>query len=302
MKKRKSAMDPKPPQPRSTYLEFNYNAEIFAFGKRLNEDFDKDLLQQAFVQRSYIVAEEENQKKLGIEEPNISLNDNTEFAQIGESLISDYIRRYLRTVYPRFPEEGISSVSDYLISDEVLAKISKSLGTTDIILTSEHPPSTETLANVLKAVVFALEQSSGIDRAHLFIRDFIITYLSEHDINDLWEIKNPENVLASILEKEGRGPAEPRMIGEAGKTTILAAFRVGLYSDRKLIGLGFGESINIAKEMAALDALKRLFNTTERAKPIPFNLSLPSNKKEPFANLSIQDWCEKNITKLVETK
>uniref|UniRef100_A0A1B6ESP8 Large ribosomal subunit protein mL44 n=2 Tax=Cuerna arida TaxID=1464854 RepID=A0A1B6ESP8_9HEMI len=292
-------MEPQPPQPRNTYVEWNYNSELFAFGKRLGEDFNKEFLQQAFVERSYIISEEEKQKKVGIEEPKILLADNREYAEAGESIISEYSKRYLRTVYPRFPEEGICSVSDYLLSDDVLADIAKNIGTSDLILTPDHPPSAKTLANVLKALVYALNLSSGEDRANMFVRDFIITYLSGKDINELWSIKNPENVLASILEREGKHSVEPRLTGEAGKNTILSAFQVGLYCNKELVGLGFGESISVAKETAAMDALKRLFHTTERAKPIPFDLVLSSDKKEPFANISIEDWCEKNVKAMV---
>lgn len=299
LKKRKDAMDPQPPSPRNTFAEWNYNSELFAFGKRLGEDFNKDILQQAFVERSYIIMEEEKQKKVGIEDPKILLKDNREFAAMGESMITKYSKRYLRTVYPRFPEEGICSICEYLVSDDVLADISMHLGIRDLILTPEYPPSNPTLANAFKAVICALEQSSSQDRANLFIRDFVITYLSGKDINELWKIKDAEHVLASILLKEGRSPAEPRLVGEAGKNTILAAFRVGLYSDKELIGMGFGETIPVAKEIAVLDALKRMFQTTERAKPIPFDLVLPSSENNPFANVSIQDWCEKNVNTLV---
>ncbi|XP_046663674.1 39S ribosomal protein L44, mitochondrial [Homalodisca vitripennis] len=299
MKRRKDKMDPQPPHPRNTYAEWNYNSELFAFGKRLGEDFNKEFLQQAFVERSYIISEEEKQKKVGIEEPQILLKDNREYAEKGEYIIAEYSKRYLRTVYPRFPEEGICSVSDYLLSDDVLADISIHIGTSDLILTPDYPPSDKTLANVLKAVVYALSLSSGEDKASIFVRDFIITYLSGKDINELWSIKNPESVLASILEREGKSSVEPRLTGEAGKNTILSAFQVGLYCNKELVGMGFGESIPVAKEVAAMDALKRLFHTTERAKPIPFDLVLASDKKEPFANISIEDWCEKNIKSMV---
>jgi large subunit ribosomal protein L44 len=293
------AMEPIPPQPRNTYPEWNYNAELFAFGKRLGEDFNKEVLQQAFVERSYIVMEEEKQKKVGIENPKIILNDNVEFAKKGELLVANYVKRYLRVVYPKFPEEGICSLADYLLSDDVLADISKNIGTSDLILTSDNIPTAKSLSNVLKAVIHALELSSGEERACAFIRDFIITYLSGKDINELWKLNNPESVLAQILQREGRSPVEPRIIGDAGKGTILAAYQVGLYCDKQLIGKGFGESITIAKEMAAIDALKRLFQTTERARPIPFDLVLKTDSSEPFANLSIQDWCEKNLQSLV---
>lgn len=298
MRKRLEAMDPQP-NPRNLYAEWNYNSELFAFGKRLNEEFNKEHLQRAFIERSYIVMEEEKQKKVGIDDPQVLLKDNSEFVKKGESFILEFCKRYLRLVYPRYPEEGISAVSEYLISDDVLADISKNLGTTDLILTSEYPPNITTLANVLKAIVIALEESSGTEQAYLFVRDFVISYLSGKDINELWVIHNPENLLSSILKREGRPSVEARLVGDAGRNTILASFQVGLYSCKELIGIGVGESITVAKEMAALNALKRLFQTTECCKPIPFDLKLSAERKEPFANISIQDWCEKNVHDLM---
>lgn len=85
----------------------NYHAELFAFGKRLGEEFREDLLQCAFTHRSYIVQEEMKQKEVGIEDPKLSLEDNQELARRGETLMSEYLKYHLRVALPRFPEEGI---------------------------------------------------------------------------------------------------------------------------------------------------------------------------------------------------
>lgn len=85
----------------------NYHAELFAFGKRLGEEFQKDLLQRAFTHRSYIVQEEMRQKEVGIEDPKLSLEDNQELNRRGEMLMSAYLKCHLRVALPRFPEEGI---------------------------------------------------------------------------------------------------------------------------------------------------------------------------------------------------
>lgn len=85
----------------------NYDTEIYAFSKRLGEKFDKDLLQQALTERSYIIREEERQKSVGIEQPNIDLADNRELVTKGSDFIDDIVKRYLRTVLPKLPEEGI---------------------------------------------------------------------------------------------------------------------------------------------------------------------------------------------------
>lgn len=129
-------MGPQEPINRTTFLEWNYNAELFAFGQRLNETFNPKLLQQAFVHRSFIVQEELKQEKIGIENPDTNLVDNKELAQDGEKIISDYVEAFVGTHLPAFPMEGVWAVRDYLLSDELLADVSKHLGTTELILSA----------------------------------------------------------------------------------------------------------------------------------------------------------------------
>jgi hypothetical protein len=47
------------------------------------------------------------QKEVGIEDPELSLEDNQELARRGETLMSEYLKYHLRVALPRFPEEGI---------------------------------------------------------------------------------------------------------------------------------------------------------------------------------------------------
>lgn len=80
LKRREEKNGGKVTNPRNTYLEWNLEAELFAFGKRLNEDFDPDLLLQAFTDRSYVIKEELKQKELNID---IKMKDNKELAEEG---------------------------------------------------------------------------------------------------------------------------------------------------------------------------------------------------------------------------
>jgi len=88
-------------------LSRNYDTEIYAFSKRLGEEFNNDLLLQALTERSYIIREEERQKNVGIEQPTLNLSDNKELVSKGSDFIDDIVKRYLRTVLPKLPEEGI---------------------------------------------------------------------------------------------------------------------------------------------------------------------------------------------------
>lgn len=293
-------MGPQPLQRRSTFLEWNYHAELFAFGKRLGEEFRKDLLQRAFTHRSYIVQEEMKQKEVGIEEPNLSLEDNQDLARRGETLMSEYLKCHLRVALPRFPEEGICAVHDYLMSTETLAHVSRHLGTSDIILSSDFPVEEVTLATTLKSVVGALAESSGENRAREFVRDFVLTQLAGKDVNEFWEVKDPMVTLTDILKRDGRSEPEPRLVNECGRNTILASYQVAVYSDKQFIGIGYGESVFTAVEMAARDALKRLFHTTENMKPIPFTLDVGAMSNVEFRqNVSVNDWTNAKVQNVV---
>lgn len=63
--RRRKQIGPEPEQPRSSYLEWNYEAEIFAFGNRLGEKFDRNLLVKALTQREYANLQEIKAQQTG---------------------------------------------------------------------------------------------------------------------------------------------------------------------------------------------------------------------------------------------
>ena len=68
--------------------------------------------------------------------------------------------------------------------------------------------------------------------------------------------------------------------------------------------VGIGENVETAQEMAALDALKRLFLTDDAMKALPFGRQLkPLEEKmiqcEKQPNMSISDWTSDKFSHLV---
>lgn len=129
-------MGPEPPVIRSTFTDWNWNSELFAFSKRLHEEFNPQLLQEAFTHRSYIIQQEKKQEELGIENPVTNLKDNSELARNGDGLLSTYVDMFISSQLTRLPRVGVESMRDYLLSDEVLANISTHIGTKDLILSA----------------------------------------------------------------------------------------------------------------------------------------------------------------------
>ncbi|XP_063368541.1 large ribosomal subunit protein mL44 [Cydia amplana] len=268
LKRREKKQGGKITHPRNTFLEWNLEAELYAFGKRLNEDFDSDLLLQAFTDRSYVIKEEMKQKEM---EFKLEMKDNRKLAEEGEKFIRHYIQLYLEAALPKFPLEGVAGVRQHLTSEDTLANVSLHLGTKDIILAAEYPVDKHTLATAFKAIVGALLQSCGEEKAAHFVRDFVITQLQGQDVNEYWHIEDPWAMLTGLLKNQ-EAEVEPRLIGEVGTNTLLACYRVGLYVDKRMISAGFGENVSTAKEMAAREALKKVFGTEDHMNPINFQL------------------------------
>lgn len=127
LKNRRDQIGPEPPSPRSSYLEFNYDAEIFAFGKRLGEEFNEDLLRQALIQKSYV------NKMKDSENPDQSIKDNSELEEEGGRFISEYIKEQFSGKYAT---EIVNSLHQYLTTESMLSHVALHIGLKDIVLTA----------------------------------------------------------------------------------------------------------------------------------------------------------------------
>lgn len=122
------------------------------------------------------------------------------------------------------------------------------------------------MAVTLYAIVGALAESQSdgnLNRPYNFVRDFICTQLNQIDVNDLWRIEKPFELLQEVCAKENIKTLEPRIIGETGKNTILATCHIGIYDadTKKLLGTGFGETYSNGIEVASINALSKIFGT-----------------------------------------
>ncbi|EFA05348.1 large ribosomal subunit protein mL44 [Tribolium castaneum] len=250
LKRRMDQVGPEAPTPRSSYLEWNYEAEIFAFGKRLREEFDRKVLKQALTHRSYVTREEDKAKEKGLEFETIECNH--QLIKQGGALISQCVRNELGGKYPK---DVVEALHGHLTTVDMLAHVGLHLGLKDIVQTAEFPVENETLADTFKAVVAALEVSQGQERVQLFVKDFLLSQLNGKDVYDVWAPDSPLDYLRSLLPKQ---EIESRLCNKSAVNTILANYQVGLYCNKKLLGLGWGESVEIAKDTAALDAIQRL--------------------------------------------
>lgn len=120
-------------------------------------------------------------------------------------------------------------------------------------------PSEPVLSQALKAVAGAIAKESGERNAEKFVIDFIMTYLHDKHIFELWEIPDVRKALTKILSNEALPNYESRLLRSTAMHTIESCFQVGLFVNKQLFGSGSGETVEIAEEMAAYDCLSRMF-------------------------------------------
>jgi len=253
---------------RSSFTDWNYQAEIKAFQARIGEKFDKALLARAFVTESHVKMEMKKQEELGVE-VSTGLLDNTKLASDGLIIITDALGSWLRGALPLLPEEGIEAVINYLTTETMMADIAFHLGMRELVLSEEYPPSANTLCSSLQALIAALATTDK-EKANLFVTDIIATQIAGKDINEIWSLVDPMGILTKILTGSGLPAPESRLMWQTGPGTILSNHMVGIFCDKEIIGESSGETLDIAEEMAARDALRNIFNTHEARAPLPF--------------------------------
>jgi len=269
---------------RSDYVDWNYNAELVAFQARLGEKFDDSKLRDAFISSDYFDAEKERQRDLEI---TTDFCSNIQLAESGRKVIEESLRGYLRWAMPFLPEEGVDAFTHFLMQKKLLAHVSFHIGTMDLILSEEYPPNQDNMATTFEAIIGAMEDK---ERAQRLVLDLVAIQLQGEDLSEIWDIADPMSTLASVLSNEKRGEPEARLLWVSGKETLLACYHVGIYSDKELIGQAPGETALIAEEMAARDALRKLFKFDTASKPLPFGRQIHESNFPTKPNPTLKQW------------
>ncbi|KAM3835452.1 large ribosomal subunit protein mL44 [Vipera latastei] len=258
-----------PPRRRSEKPNWDYHAEIEAFGHRIHETFPLDQLKTAFVSPCYIKNEESKRQELGLQKVDLALNlkDNQELSLQGASFTHSYLTQCFEEAFPKMPPAGIEALVNYLTSEEIVSYIATNLSLQDLTLCAEFPVPPKVLQQTLFAVIGALLQGNSSQRTEIFIRDFFIPQLIGKELFEMWKIVNPMGLLLEELAKRNITAPEPRLTRQSGATTALPLFFVGLYCDKKLLAEGTGETVLAAEEEAARVALRKLYGFTENRQP-----------------------------------
>ena len=113
-------------------------------------------------------------------------------------------------------------------------------------------------SRAVTSIVGACLERFGTERTHRFLTDRLFSaYL---DPKRLVRSKNPAIDLAKYIQEHEREKIYFRMLGENGRKSHNSMFLVGVYLGRtaKMLGEGYGASIYLAQQRAALDALRKI--------------------------------------------
>ncbi|CEF65802.1 39S ribosomal protein L44, mitochondrial [Strongyloides ratti] len=253
---------------RSVFPNWNYNAEVFALSHRISSsNIDKQKLVTALTFSDFFDIDHKNLSINDIEGyGRMSLNGtiseeeynkhNVELIEEGSTLLENYVDSYLRYHLPNAPEEFINAFTDRLTNDEELAKVSDSLGLRHLIRTKTFPVSTPLLADSILAIIGVLPSEHAIE----LIKNTIIPNILSIPIDNVYPLAHPLPVLEALLKSQRNvSVVEARLLRKTGALSAMPCYVVGIYGDKKLYGQMPGESIDIATDLAATEALLKLW-------------------------------------------
>ncbi|MCP9258676.1 Carboxyl transferase domain protein [Dirofilaria immitis] len=217
--------------------DVNYDSEIYAFGHRIGApETDKNALIQALTDSSFYqradMAEESTNAQPSKQESYTVKEHNKEFIQRGSELLWKSTCAYLRYGLFHAPEELITTLALKLVADEQIATLATYLGINNLIRTAEFPPSNASLCNAFKALIATLPYQ----RAIALIRNVVIAQLVDIDVEEVFPLAEPLEVLRRFIFSNTGMEVEPRLLRSAGEISAEPIFIAGIYANKKLIG------------------------------------------------------------------
>lgn len=209
---------------------------------------NKDLLLQALTHRSYL---NENTKW------HLDHNERLEF--LGDAVLELVVTEYLYNNHPN-PEGEMTNWRAALVNSVILSKISNEFDLNDFILLSRGEARDTgrarqyILANAIEAVIGAIYLDQGYEPSKKFITRFVLKELSNIIEKHLY--RDPKSLFQEYAQEHvGITPAY-EVLEEWGPDHA-RNFKIGVFLEKEMIGIGQGPSKQEAQQEAAKDALRK---------------------------------------------
>ena len=211
---------------------------------------NKELLKNALIHRSF-----------GNEHTKYRKLNNERLELLGDAVLDLIVTEYLYKSYPNALEGDLAKLKAMVVSEPVLARISKSLDFGQFLMLSKGEELTggrernSILGDVFEAILGAIYLDSDFTTA----KDIAMKYLKypiEH-INENEDILDFKTILQEYSQKEFKIIPVYQVISEVGPDH-LKVFEVVATIKDDLKGYGTGKNKKSAEQIAAKDICKKL--------------------------------------------
>src|SRR3989344_4651279 len=209
---------------------------------------DKNLLQQAFIHRSYIN-----------ENPGVPMTHNERLEFLGDAVLELVVTDFLYNKYPSYTEGELTALRSALVNAVIISEVALEIGMNDYLLLSrgeakDHGKARQyILANTYEAYIGALYLDQDIDATHKFIKKTLLPQTEEIVSKKLW--RDAKSLVQEKAQEFVNVTPAYKVLHESGPDHD-KHFTVGIYFGPILIAEGKGKSKQEAEQSAALNALK----------------------------------------------
>lgn len=218
--------------------------------KKLDFKFkDTDRLKQALVHRSYIN-----------EHPDFSLGHNERLEFLGDAVLELIITKYLFNHYPEKPEGVLTNWRASLVNSKMLYQVASELELNKHLYLSKGEAKDANsksrqfiMADAVEAIIGSMYLDQGIDKAELFVNEYIVSKLHHIITHELY--LDPKSRLQELAQEKESITPHYDLLKEEGPDHE-KTFTIGVYFEDKLIAKGKGSSKHEAEVSAAEKALK----------------------------------------------
>ncbi len=225
--------------------------DITKLEKELKIKFkNKDLLQQAFVHRSYLN-----------EHPDFKLWHNERLEFLGDAVLELIITEYLFKKFPDDQEGKLTNLRASMVNTQMLAQLSEDLGLQSFLFLSKGEEKDKNkkaresiLANTFESLVGVIYLDRGIKAVKKFLEKIF-----DEKIPHIYEKQlyvDPKSRFQELSQEKHSVTPHYQVLDEEGPDHD-KTFTVGIYIDKELIAKGKGSSKQIAQVEAAKKGLKK---------------------------------------------
>ena len=219
------------------------------FEKKIKIVFkNKNLLQQAFIHRSFIN-----------ENPATKLSHNERLEFLGDAVLELIVTDFLYKKYPNYTEGELTALRSALVNAVIISEIATGLGMNDYLLLSKGEAKDSgkarsyILANTYEAYIGALYLDQGIEVADKFVHKSLLPKTEEIVLKKLW--RDAKSLVQEKAQEFVNVTPAYKVLSESGPDHD-KHFTVGIFFGTNLIAEGKGHSKQEAEQSAALAALK----------------------------------------------